>query len=553
MNKYLLSIVFTMFLFPSLFGQNTVGLLDYDYDNSFIGYTLIYPFDQPTTYLLDNCGEIVHTWEDTENFRPGVISYILENGNLLRAKRDEDFLGDPIWAGGGGEIVELRSWDNDSLWSYTINDSLQRMHHDIEPLPNGNILLIVWESKTAQEAIDQGRNPDRLVTTHFWPEKIIEIEPYTSNIVWEWHAWDHLVQDFDPSKPNFGDVKDHPELIDLNYDDNMFRQDWIHFNSIDYNAELDQILLSTPYFNEIWIIDHSTTTAEAASHSGGQSDKGGDLLYRIGNPFAYKAGNEFDQTLFFQHDARWIGDFLPFGHPNRNDIIVFNNQKILNDHSSVEIFTPAWDMYASSYIMEDDVYLPKTFDQTFTHPDSSSFYSSGLSSAQFLPNNNILMTSGRQGYIVELTQNEEIVWAYENPFIGGKPVTQGDPAPNDNQNLIFRSYRYPLSYPAFDGKDLSSKGFIEIHPTIDFCDFLSTRDKNGIDIKVYPNPTTDFLYLENLPFEKQEVTVTNSVGQDVRKRTLYAGEESIFVGDLTEGVYLLQIKGIGSALFVKQL
>ena len=37
-------------------------------------------------------------------------------------------------------------------------------------------------------------------------------------IVWEWHAWDHLIQDFDSKRENYGDVTAHPERIDINAD-----------------------------------------------------------------------------------------------------------------------------------------------------------------------------------------------------------------------------------------------------------------------------------------------------------------------------------------------
>ena len=60
--------------------------------------------------------------------------------------------------------------------------------------------------------------------------------------------------------------------------------DWLHTNGIDYNAEYDLIVLSVPRMNELWVIDHSTTTEEALGSTGGRWGKGGDLLWRWGNP-----------------------------------------------------------------------------------------------------------------------------------------------------------------------------------------------------------------------------------------------------------------------------
>lgn len=145
--KSVLWIFLTAILPTILYGQNTVGLLSYNNDKTYDGYTLIYPHNQPHVYLLNNCGEIVQTWRDSSIYRPGNTAYITKDAKLIKAKRKGVVVNDPIWYGGGGAIVEIRDWDNNLEWSYEINDSMYRMHHDIKVMPNGNILLLVWEKR----------------------------------------------------------------------------------------------------------------------------------------------------------------------------------------------------------------------------------------------------------------------------------------------------------------------------------------------------------------------------------------------------------------------
>ena len=101
------------------------------------------------------------------------------------------------------------------------------------------------------------------------PDSLIEIKPVGKTggeIVWEWHLWDHLIQDVDKDKANFGDVLAHPERVDINFNVVAGRRanpDWSHFNAVAYNARSRSSGLSLRTFGEIWIIDHSTTTKEA--------------------------------------------------------------------------------------------------------------------------------------------------------------------------------------------------------------------------------------------------------------------------------------------------
>jgi len=543
MMKTLLNTSIFIFCFFPLFAQHTVGLLSYEPDKSYDGYNLFFSHNQPNVYLIDNCGQVVHSWEDEAGFVPGNMVYLLENGQLVKCKRKfSSAVDDPIWAGGGGETVEIRDWDNQLIWSFEQNDSLRRLHHDIEPLPNGNILMISWELKTFDEAVEVGRDPTSLAKDNIWPDYILEMDPNADSIVWEWHVWDHLIQDIDSTKNNFGVVADHPERIDINYDTRNGNPDWLHSNAIDYNAELDQILLCVPAFNELWIIDHSTTTEEAAGTSGGKSGKGGDLLYRWGNPLAYQAGTTEDQQLFFQHDTHWLEDFVPEEDPLAGKIMIFNN-RVGADYSSVNIITPPVNLTTGNYTFNDPAWGPSEPDRTITHPIPTQMHSTGLSNAQLLPNGNTLMLSGRWGYAFELTPENKIVWEYKIPFKAGARVAQGDTL-NIGNNITFKLKRYPIAFPAFTGKDLNPKYYLELEPDTAFCNLiLPVSSIPREEIKIYPNPASGQLIIEGLGNGEKQIRVYDQMGRLVEKTMELSNQKIMDTSQWRNGIYFIQVDG----------
>ena len=550
MKKNIQSFLLLSFLTMSyLTAQNTVGLLSYVPAKAFDGYNLMFPHNQPNVYLLDNCGEVVNVWEDSPNIRPGNTAYLRPDGSIVLTKRDAAVGTDPIWAGGGGAIIEIRDWDNNVTWSYELNNETDRFHHDIELMNNGNILAIAWELKTEAEALQAGRDTSTTAQDKLWPDYIIEINPETDEIVWEWHVWDHLVQDFDDTKSNFGVVADHPELVDVNYDTNDGHPDWLHSNSIDFNEELNQIMLSVPQFDEIWIIDHSTTTAQAASHNGGLSGKGGDLMYRFGNPAAYQQGTSDDQLFFYQHDAHWVDDFLDFTHPHYGKMTVFNNRAGV-DFSQVNVINPSWDIYSWVY----EIGFPTTYDVTIQHPiDPTLVYSTGLSSTQFLPNGNTLITSGRTGYTFEVTPANEIVWEYKTPLINGASATQGDSLILNN-NLTFRMKRYPADYEGFEGRDMSGKSWIELNPDSTFCDIILPTNQVMEDyyLKVFPNPASNHVTIEWEGGLYAQVMIYDMLGRKVDSFRASGGRKYLDVSDYESGVYFIEIEGRQTRKFIVQ-
>ena len=537
--KNLLLLLVILQVNSTLFSQKqTVGLLTYKPDLIADGYTLFFPRNQPNVYLINNCGEIVHTWEDDDVFVPNNAVYILENGNLVKCKKTPS--NGLIGNGGGGYFVEIRSWENDLIWAYELNTTTERLHHDVEVLPNGNILMIAWEQRSAEEAIENGRIPETLKTDVIYPDYIFEINPETNAKVWEWHVWDHLIQDADSTKANFGTVEEHPELIDINYLENQgpLDWDWLHINAIDYNAELDQVMLCVPYFNEIWIIDHSTSSEEAAGHVGGNSGKGGDLLYRVGNPLAYKSGTEEDKILFFPHDSHWTNDFIDVNHEHHEKILVFNNN-VGSDFSKMEIFTSSWNQDSMTYLKEDGVYPPTEFINSITHPIPDAFFSRGLSSVQALPNGNILANSGTQGYFIELTPFNELVWEYKVPMRNGFPVNQGANL-KTNDNLTFRAFKYPKDYIGFDGRDLSPKGYIELEPYEDYCERLvNVKELTTLNLKIAPNPASSYLDVTWQDNIHTDIRIFDLLGRERLQSKTYGNSVRLQLSDLEKGIYIL--------------
>lgn len=538
MIKQILTLV-AFCIVSNLVAQNTVGLLSYDPSQSYDGYTMIYPHNQPDVFLLNNCGEIVHTWVDSSNFRPGNTAYLRPDGKLVKTKRDATVTDDVIWAGGGGEIIEIRDWDNNLEWTYTLNDSLGRLHHDIALTPDNTILAIAWEYISFDEAVAAGRDTATMAQGALWPDKIIEIDPATDAIIWEWRAWEHLIQDHDSTKANYGVVADNPGKINLNYDNTGGEADWHHANAIDYDPQNKQILLSVPEFHEIWIIDHSTTAAEVATSAGGLSGKGGDLMYRWGNPAAYNKGTAADQKLFYQHDPSWVTGFAP-----ANGMISVFNNRIAADYSGFSLLDPAWEMYEWAYVQDaNDVYLPSDLTYTRLHPDTTALFSTGLSSMQLLPNGNTLVTSGRFGYTFEITEDDEIVWEFKTPRRGTNPATQGDTLAINN-NLTFRSTRFSLDYAAFDGRDLTPKGYMELEPDTSFCDNIMSS-VNAIlfhDLKIYPNPAQDMLVIEWEEGYNVDINIYDFLGRDVATFMGTGGKVYRDISALPNGVYYIAIR-----------
>jgi hypothetical protein len=309
--------------------------------------------------------------------------------------------GKMTFGGGAQGLVEL-DWDGNVVWEWEPGDEHGSIHHDFEKLPNGNVLVNVWEAVPYEEVIAAGRQVDKLTERGLAPDVVYEIDP-DGNVVWNWSVWDHRGSN---SKFHF----------DVNYFVSS-GPDWTHYNAVDYNPDADTILLCSRHTGEIYIIDHKT----------------GDLLYRWGNPSAYGAGEgptistPGDQILFGPHDAQWIDD----GYPGAGNILIFNN---------------GWYRTPISYssVVEMD---PETGEIVWEY--SRGFASGHISGCQRLPNGNTFVCSGEHGHLFEVTSDRELVWEY---VIGTSNWSAS--------GNVFRAHRYGSDYPGLAGRDLKPQGQI---------------------------------------------------------------------------------------------
>lgn len=504
----------------------TVGLISHTAGSMDNGYVLFAPTSNTTTYLIDKCGRLMHSWPSAHN--PSLAAYLLKDGSLLRP-------GVPVFGASTNQrVVEKIDWDGNVVWHAFVGDDTDIQHHDIQPLPNGNFLVLSNDIRDGSEATAAGRDTI-YKNLYVNSEEITEYKPVgtdSTEIVWRWRAWDHLVQDYNPNLPNYMAIASHPELININYRDASGPEDWLHINAVKYNAELDQVLLCCRNFSEIWIIDHRTTTAEAASHTGGRYGKGGDLLYRWGNPAAYDLGLSSDKMLLGQHDAEWI----PAGYPHAGSIIVLNNADPALPYrsSSVDIISPPVDSNGN-YDASSLPFLPSAPAWKYVGNPPSSFRCIIGGGAQMLRNGNVLICNETNGHFFEIDSLGTNVWEYVCPVNALGPIQQGSTSAGGS---AFRCTFYPGSDVPYAGSD-NAGAPIEINPIGYTCNLnvTSVDEHRFTEIEntlfAYPNPATDQITIANGSL-KGRVDIYNSLGQIV----LHGINTSTFsTSGLRPGVY----------------
>ncbi|MDI1355407.1 MAG: aryl-sulfate sulfotransferase [bacterium] len=518
------------------------------------GLTLYSVSNANTALLVDTNNVTVKTWSGLSG-GTGYSSYLEPGGTLVRSVTvpNTTFMG-----GGACGRIQKVNYSGAITWDFTYSSNTYYTHHDHCVLPNGNVLLISYELKTNAELAAAGGTAN---LASMWPDKIIEVQPTgasTGSIVWEWHSWDHLVQNVDPLKANYqSSIVNHPELLNINY---VPSKDWLHCNGLDYNPMLDQITLSSHFMNEFYVLDHSTTSAQAASHTGGNAGKGGDFLYRWGNPAAYQAAG----TKIFNvvHDAHWI----PEGHPNAGRLVGFNNQGVSLTASSIDQIMPPRNNYNYT-ITPGAGYQPSSYLQRL----SGFGYSSNEGNSEQYPNGNQLVCVAIAGKIYELNPTGTPIFTittgsktaqahrYSTCYINNPAPVQPSISATGSDLVSTSASTYQWYYngnlmPAATSQNFTpiGNGMYVVRTTdANGCVYVysaaySYVNTNSIEelveesVSIYPNPSHDVVDL-NFNYLNHSFVLVKVYDATGKYWLQFENRSRLDLSELPEGIYVLNI------------
>lgn len=211
---------------------NKLGLTYLDEEKACPGYVVYSPSGSNKTLLIDLHGNIVHSWE--LEYLPGLYGYLLPNGNLFYNGKTEHTKPENYMSWGtafkGGILQEITP-EGETIWEH--RDPYH--HHDGRKTTSDGAIYLALEPVPKPIASKVKGGTPGSDENGMWSDKVIEVDS-DGEVVWEWHAYEHL----DPEKDS---------LLH-----NMKRVEWTHGNSVTPVGQ-DKVLVSFRNISTVAVID----------------------------------------------------------------------------------------------------------------------------------------------------------------------------------------------------------------------------------------------------------------------------------------------------------
>ena len=357
--------------------------------------------------------------------------------------QDDGSIEIPCSSTNGTRILRM-AWSGQVLWDWSFDPSRAggtglpdeghrpwSQTHDVEIMPNGNILVLAGETWNASELGALGRAPELLDQPTAQVPVVYEIAPQgaaNATFVWRWRWADRFAQNRSRATAAAAatfvpDLSLVPERIDLNLVATLGNS-FEHPNAIDYNPALRQVAVSSRTLNEIFVFEHTPTTAQASARVGGRYGRGGDFLYRWGNPQNYGRGGPEAQQTWYQHSVNWIEP----GMPGAGHLILYNDgaypgpdghRNFTSGRSAaIEIAPPILPNGSYAAPAAGQPFGPERPAWEFSGNETFSFYSYIQGGAFRLPNGNTFLTTpGADGRVIEVSAAGEVVWVMNSTAV----------------------------------------------------------------------------------------------------------------------------------------
>jgi len=252
--------------------------------------------NQAQIVAVDNAGNLIWYYDYNNSLGFPEPIKLLPNGHMLIGFGSQSAQG---YTSGGtvqeidlaGNLIrqftvtDLNNWLSAAGYNLVVNS----IHHDLLPLPNGHLIVLVNRFQTFTDLIGvPGAIP-------VLGDALIDLDQ-NHNVVWVWDSFNYL------------DVNRHP----MNF------PDWTHANSIIYSPDDGNLLLSMRH--QCWVLK--------IDYEDGQGT--GDILWRLGDQGSFALTNGgTDDWFYAQHYANIVS-------PNSTGVFNFevfdngNNRGILD-------------------------------------------------------------------------------------------------------------------------------------------------------------------------------------------------------------------------------